>query len=145
MRSPPSGRIRTNVKTSPNRIAHRPRLESKENFFDSGLFIFKKERMNELNRKYLHGLSSDMDSPEDAIFFKATPKNIAVFLAAHRWAAFASIATVDKKTFLIARMGMIGTCPDQGYLGCNASTVPTVESIQRLKSGHFRVCVWKNN
>ena len=72
--------------------------------------------MNRLNQKYLQGLSSDMDSPEDAVFFKATPQNIAAFLAAHRWADFTSIATVDEKTFLTARMGMIDACPDQSYL-----------------------------
>ena len=57
-----------------------------------------------------------MDSPEDAVFFKATPQNIAAFLAAHRWADLTAIGTVDEKTFLTARMGLIDICPDQEYL-----------------------------
>lgn len=57
-----------------------------------------------------------MDSPEDAVFFKATPHNIAAFLAAHRWADMTAIGTVDEKTFLTARMGMIDIRPDQEYL-----------------------------
>ena len=69
-----------------------------------------------MNQEYLQGLSSDMDSPEDAVFFKATPHNIAAFLAAHRWADMSAIGTVDEKTFLTARMGLIDICPDQEYL-----------------------------
>ena len=57
-----------------------------------------------------------MDSPEDTVFFKATPHNIAAFLAAHRWADMSAIGTVDEKTFLTARMGLIDICPDQEYL-----------------------------
>lgn len=57
-----------------------------------------------------------MDSPQDAVFFKATPQNIAAFLAAHRWADMTAIGTVDEKTFLTARMGLIETCPDQEFL-----------------------------
>lgn len=57
-----------------------------------------------------------MDSPEDAVFFEATPHNIAAFLAAHRWADMTAIITVDEKTFLTARMGLIDICPDQEYL-----------------------------
>ena len=57
-----------------------------------------------------------MDSPEDAVFFPATPHNITAFLIAHRWADMTAIGTVDGKTFLTAQMGFIETCPDQEYL-----------------------------
>ena len=33
-----------------------------------------------MNQTYLQALSSDMDSREDAVFFEATPENIAAFL-----------------------------------------------------------------
>ena len=36
-----------------------------------------------MNQKYLQGLSSNMESPNEAVFFEATPENItAVFNAA---------------------------------------------------------------
>ena len=33
-----------------------------------------------MNQKYLQGLSSNMESPNDAVFFEATPENITAFL-----------------------------------------------------------------
>ncbi len=32
-----------------------------------------------MNQKYLQGLSTNMDGSEDAVFFEATPENIAAF------------------------------------------------------------------
>lgn len=78
-----------------------------------------------MNQEYLQGLSSDMGSPEDAVFFKATPQNIAAFPAAHRWANVTVIGTVDKKTFLTARRGLIDICPDQEYLASKIIPVYT--------------------
>ena len=39
-----------------------------------------------MNQKYLQGISSDMESLDDAVFFEATPENITAFLMQHRWA-----------------------------------------------------------
>lgn len=33
-----------------------------------------------MNQKYLQGLSSNMESPNEAVFFEATPENITAFL-----------------------------------------------------------------
>lgn len=38
-----------------------------------------------MNQKYLQGLSSNMESPNDAVFFEATPENITAFLMQHPW------------------------------------------------------------
>ena len=69
-----------------------------------------------MNQKYLQGLSSNMESPNDAVFFEATPENITAFLMQHQWAQMSAIGTVDDRSFLTARMGLIDTCPDQAYL-----------------------------
>lgn len=39
-----------------------------------------------MNQKYLQGLSSNMESPNEAVFFEATPENITAFLMQHQWA-----------------------------------------------------------
>ena len=36
-----------------------------------------------MNQKYLQGLSSNMESPNEAVFFEATPENITAFLMQH--------------------------------------------------------------
>lgn len=69
-----------------------------------------------MNQKYLQGLSSNMESPNDAVFFEATPENITAFLLQHQWAQMSAIGTVDSRSFLTAKMGLIDTCPDQTYL-----------------------------
>lgn len=69
-----------------------------------------------MNQKYLQGLSSNMESPNDAVFFEATPENITAFLMQHQWAQMSAIGTVDDRSFLTAKMGLIDTCPDQAYL-----------------------------
>ena len=69
-----------------------------------------------MNQKYLQGLSSNMESPNEAVFFEATPENITAFLMQHQWAQMSAIGTVDDRSFLTARMGLIDTCPDQAYL-----------------------------
>lgn len=69
-----------------------------------------------MNQKYLQGLSTNMNSPKEAVFFEATPENIAAFLSQHRWAEKSAIGTTDDRSFLTARMGIIDTCPDQAYL-----------------------------
>lgn len=69
-----------------------------------------------MNQKYLQGISSDMESLDDAVFFEATPENITAFLMQHRWAQMSAIGTVDDRSFLTARMGLIDICPDQAYL-----------------------------
>lgn len=38
-----------------------------------------------MNQKYLQGLSSNMESPNEAVFFEATPENITAFLMQHQW------------------------------------------------------------
>lgn len=35
-----------------------------------------------MNQKYLQGLSSNMESPNEAVFFEATPENITAFFNA---------------------------------------------------------------
>ena len=37
-----------------------------------------------MNQKYLQGLSSNMESPNEAVFFEATPENITAFLMQHQ-------------------------------------------------------------
>lgn len=69
-----------------------------------------------MNQKYLQGISSDMDGIEDAVFFEATPENITAFLMQHQWAAISAIGTVDDRSFLTARTGLIDVCPDQEFL-----------------------------
>lgn len=69
-----------------------------------------------MNQKYLQGLSSNMESPNEAVFFEATPENITAFLMQHQWAQMSAIGTVDDRSFLTAKMGLIDTCPDQAYL-----------------------------
>lgn len=69
-----------------------------------------------MNQKYLQGLSTNMDSPEDAVFFEATPENIAAFLSQHQTAQMAAIGTTDNRSFLTTRMGFIDICPDQVFL-----------------------------
>lgn len=69
-----------------------------------------------MNQKYLQGLSSDMDSPQDVVFFEATPENISAFLIQYQSASMSAIGTTDDKSFLTARMGFIDICPDQQYL-----------------------------
>ena len=69
-----------------------------------------------MNQKYLQGISSDMDGTEDAVFFEATPENITAFLMQHQWAAMSAISTVDDRSFLTARTGLIDVCPDQEFL-----------------------------
>ena len=81
-----------------------------------------------MNQKYLAGLSSDMDSKEDIVYFEATPENIAAFLFQHQYAQLSAIGTVDEKTFLTARMGFIDTCPDQQYL--SQEILPVYSKVQ---------------
>lgn len=69
-----------------------------------------------MNQKYLQGISSDMDGIEDAVFFEATPENITAFLMQHQRAAMSAISTVDGRSFLTARTGLIDVCPDQEFL-----------------------------
>lgn len=69
-----------------------------------------------MNQKFLQGLSSDMESSDDSVIFEATPENITAFLIQHRWTQMSVIGTVDERTFLTAKMGIIDTCPDQEYL-----------------------------
>jgi len=69
-----------------------------------------------MNQKYLQGISSDMDSADDAVFFEATPENISAFLIRHQGARSSAIGTADDRSFLTARCGFIDTCPDQQYL-----------------------------
>ena len=68
-----------------------------------------------MNQKYLQGLSSNMESKRCCLF-EATPENITAFLMQHQWAQMSAIGTVDDRSFLTARMGLIDTCPDQAYL-----------------------------
>ena len=63
-----------------------------------------------MNQKYLQGLSSDMENSDDAVFFEATPENITAFLMQHQWASMSAIGTVDSRSFLTAKMGLIDTC-----------------------------------
>ena len=81
-----------------------------------------------MNQKYLQGISSDMEGLEDAVFFEATPENISAFLVQHWLAEMSAIGTVDEKTFLTARMGLIDTCPDQEYLA--QKLLPVYSKIQ---------------
>ena len=39
-----------------------------------------------MNQKYLQGLSSNMESPNEAVFSEATPENITAFLMISAWA-----------------------------------------------------------
>ena len=55
-----------------------------------------------MNQKYLQGLSSNMESPNEAVFFEATPENITAFLMQHQWAQMSAIGTVDDRSFLTA-------------------------------------------
>lgn len=69
-----------------------------------------------MNQKYLKAASSDMNGPEDAVFFEATPENIAAFLAQHPWAEKGAVVTTDDRALLTTRMGFIDVCPDQRFL-----------------------------
>lgn len=69
-----------------------------------------------MNQKYLQGLASDMAGASSAVFFEATPENIAAFLMQHQAADLSAIGTADGRTFLTARTGFIDVCPDQEYL-----------------------------
>lgn len=69
-----------------------------------------------MNQKYLKAASSGMSGPGDAVFFEATPENIAAFLAQHQWAARSAIVTTDERAFLTACMGFIDVCLDQEFL-----------------------------
>ena len=69
-----------------------------------------------MNQKYLQGLASDMAGASSAVFFEATPENIAAFLMQHQAADLSAIGTADGRTFLTARTGLIDVCPDQEYL-----------------------------
>lgn len=69
-----------------------------------------------MNQKYLQGLSTNMNGPEDGVFFEATPENIAAFLSQHRTAQMAAIGTTDNRSLLTAHMGFIDICPDQVFL-----------------------------
>lgn len=69
-----------------------------------------------MNQKYLMGLSSDMRSLDDVIYFEATPENIAAFLIQNQHAQMSAIGTMDSLTFLTARRGFIDICPDQSFL-----------------------------
>ncbi len=81
-----------------------------------------------MNQTYLQALSSDMDSREDAVFFEATPENIAAFLYRHRRAEENVVGTVDSKPFLTARMGLIDICPDQRFL--SQKLLPVYAKVQ---------------
>ncbi len=69
-----------------------------------------------MNQTYFQGLASDMAGTEEAVFFEATPENIAAFLLQHQTAQMAAVGTVDDRTFLTASMGVITICPDEDYL-----------------------------
>ena len=71
-----------------------------------------------MNQKYLKGYASDMtkEDQENGIVFLALPQNIAAFIQTHRRASQVRIGTLDGKTFLTVRGGLIDTCPDQKYL-----------------------------
>lgn len=85
-----------------------------------------------MNQKYLKAASSDMSGISDAVFFEATPENIAAFLAQHPWAERAAIVTADEKcTLLTARMGFIDVCPDQTFL--TEQLLPIYAGIQMGK------------
>ena len=85
-----------------------------------------------MNQKYLQGLSSNMESPNEAVFFEATPENITAFLMQHQWAQMSAIGTVDDRSFLTARMGLIDTCPDQAYF-CLLYTSPSPRDRQKSR------------
>lgn len=57
-----------------------------------------------------------MAGASSAVFFEATPENIAAFLMQHQAADLSAIRTTDGRTFLTARLGFIDVCPDQEYL-----------------------------
>lgn len=69
-----------------------------------------------------------MESPNDAVFFEATPENITGFLMQHQWAQMSAIGTVDDRSFLTAKMGLIDTCPDQEYL--SQKLLPVYAKVQ---------------
>ena len=69
-----------------------------------------------MNQKYLQGISSNMESVDDAVFFEATAENISAFLFQHGRAIMSAIGTTNEITFLTARMGIIDVCPDQEFL-----------------------------
>lgn len=81
-----------------------------------------------MNQKYLQGLSTNMDGPEDAVFFEATPENIAAFLIQHQTAQMAAIGTTDNRSFLTAHMGFIDICPDQVFL--SGKLLPIYAKVQ---------------
>ena len=83
---------------------------------EKGEHLKRQNRPTMFQLKYLQGLSSNMESPNEAVFFEATPENITAFLMQHQWAQMSAIGTVDDRSFLTARMGLIDTCPDQAYL-----------------------------
>ncbi len=81
-----------------------------------------------MNQKYLQGLSSDMNSANDVVYFEATPENISAFLARHQGAQMSAIGTVDDKSFLTTRVGFIDVCPDQQYL--TQKLLPVYSKVQ---------------
>jgi len=81
-----------------------------------------------MNQKYLQGISSEMNNPNDAVFFEATPENISAFLIRHRSAQLSAIGTVDDKSFLTASLGFINICPDQKYL--TEKLLPVYSKVQ---------------
>ena len=81
-----------------------------------------------MNQKYLQGISSNMEGLDDAVFFEATAENISAFLVQHRLAQMSAIGTVDDKSFLTARMGLIDICPDQEFL--TKKLLPVYSKIQ---------------
>ena len=66
-----------------------------------------------MNQKYLQGISSNMESVDDAVFFEATAENISAFLFQHGRAIMSALGTTNEITFLTARMGIIDACPAQ--------------------------------
>ena len=81
-----------------------------------------------MNQKYLQGISSDIEGLESAVFFEATAENISAFLAQHGLAHMSAIGTVDEKSFLTARMGLIDICPHQEFL--SQELLPVYSKIQ---------------
>ncbi len=81
-----------------------------------------------MNQTYLQGLASDMDGPDSAVFFEATPENIAAFLMRHQTAEKSAVGAADGRVLLTARMGFIDICPDQEYL--TQKLLPLYSKIQ---------------
>ena len=52
-----------------------------------------------MNQKYLQGLSSNMGSLSEAVFFEATPENISAFLMGHQSAQTAAVGPRTTEPF----------------------------------------------